>query len=415
MPDCELGGGHRVFFIVAGSLCGLPVFVLAAQVSTALGLTSSRTAFILGGAISGALGALSAYAGATTRMNLAMLAEHAFGRWGGELVKLVIALCLVGWFGVILSVLGSTASTALLDISNAHVRPEWVSMSASFAVALIALRGVAGLERLGMIIAPLLILLLLWTVSRDCGVTPFVVASAAPEKIGFDAAVSAVIGIYIVGIVIQPDYGRFVRRPGRAAFASGMALAVAYPAILAFSSIPAMKCGAPDLISVMVAVGIGVPALALLFLGAWIDASVSLYSGCLSLTNQFRPLRLPWVIVCVAILGCFLAALHAEQHFMPFLVALGIALPPVAAVLVLDVFMRRPNTGAPAGRPPVRWTSCMAWFAGSVAGYGSQAGWISISGIASVDSILVAAAVVASRGIREPGTRATKLLDGKLE
>lgn len=119
VPDCELGGGHRVFFIVAGSLCGLPVFVLAAQVSTALGLTSSRTAFILGGAISGALGALSAYAGATTRMNLAMLAERAFGRWGGELVKLVIALCLVGWFGVILSVLGSTASTALSD-ERAH-------------------------------------------------------------------------------------------------------------------------------------------------------------------------------------------------------------------------------------------------------------------------------------------------------
>lgn len=415
VPERELCGAQRVFFIVAGSLCGLPVFVLSAQISIALGGTLSRTAFLLGGAISGALGALSAYAGARTRMNLAMLAERAFGRWGGEVVKLVIAMCLIGWFGVILSVLGVTASSALSDVSGILIRPEWVSMAASFAVTLVALRGVAGLERLGMVIAPLLVLLLLWTLVHDCGTR--VAVATAVQPIGFGSAVSAVIGIYIVGIVIQPDYGRFVRRPGRAALASGTALAVAYPAILVFSSIPAMKCAAPDLISVMVAVGIGVPAVALLFLGAWIDASVSLYSGCLSLTNQFRPLRLHWVIVFVSILGCLLAAAHAERLFMPFLLALGIALPPIAAVLALDVLVKQINpvasvSGGAASPPGVRWTSCIAWFAGSVIGYCSQVGWASISGIPSIDSVIIAAAVVLGTRWSSACARYVKTLQG---
>src|ERR1700748_1933859 len=105
LPDVHLGGGHRVFFIVAGALCGLPAYILAAQVVNGMGLRRGIYAFIAGGLLSGFLGGLSAYCGARTRMNLAMLADEAFGLIGGRIVKMVIALSLVGWVGVILRVL----------------------------------------------------------------------------------------------------------------------------------------------------------------------------------------------------------------------------------------------------------------------------------------------------------------------
>jgi len=92
VPDAQLGGGHRVFFIVAGALCGLPGFVLSAQVVHGMGMARARYAFVAGGLISGTLGALSAYSGARTRMNLAMLADEAFGKLGGRVVKTMIAL-----------------------------------------------------------------------------------------------------------------------------------------------------------------------------------------------------------------------------------------------------------------------------------------------------------------------------------
>jgi cytosine permease len=251
VPDAQLGGGHRVFFIVAGALCGLPGFVLAAQVVHGMGLARARYAFVVGGLISGVLGALSAYSGARTRMNLAMLADEAFGTLGGRVVKSVIALSLIGWVGVILSVLGATAGSAIHSLYGIDINSVWIAIGTAVVVAGITLHGVRGLEQVGMVIAPLLLVLLAYTFYRGC---PPSAVSVLPtsNSLGFGAAVSAVVGEYVVGIVIQPDYGRFVRRPVSAGIASGLALGVAFPCILTLSAIPTFKCTATDLIAVMV-------------------------------------------------------------------------------------------------------------------------------------------------------------------
>jgi len=168
VPDAQLSGAHRVFFIVAGALCGLPGFVLAAQVVHGMGLARARYAFIVGGLISGVLGALSAYSGAKTRMNLAMLADEAFGTQGGRVVKSVIALSLIGWVGVILSVLGATAGAAIHSLYGINVDSVWIAIATAVAVAGITLHGVRGLEQVGMVIAPLLLVLLAYTFYRGC-------------------------------------------------------------------------------------------------------------------------------------------------------------------------------------------------------------------------------------------------------
>jgi len=410
VPDAQLGGAHRVFFIVAGALCGLPVYVLAAQVVHGMGLSRARYAFLVGGLLSGSLGALSAYCGARTRMNLAMLADEAFGTVGGRVVKTVIALSLVAWVGVILSVLGATAGSAIHSLYDVNIDASWIAIAAAIAVGAIALHGVRGLEQVGMVIAPLLLVLLAWTFYKGCTATG-VAASVAPGTLGFGAAVSAVVGEYVVGIVIQPDYGRFVRRPSGAGIASGLALGVAFPCILTLSALQTFKCSAADLIGVMVAVGIGLPAIALLVLGAWIDASACLYSGSLSLTNEVKRFRLPWVTISSAGIGCLCAIFHAEKFFMPFLAILGVTFPPVAAINILHTLTRASDTPAAAGitRPPqVRWAAALAWLAGSCVGYLSSNGYLTVSGIASIDSILVTGVIwLAATRVRRAARRDT--------
>ena len=388
VPEAQLGGAHRVFFIVAGALCGLPAFVLAAQVTRGMGLQRAIYAFIAGGLLSGFLGALSAYCGARTRMNLAMLADEAFGSIGGRLVKIVIALSLVGWVGVILSVLGATAGAAIHSIYGITVDSAWIATGAALAVTMIALRGVKGLEHVGMLIGPLLLVLIAWTFYK--GWTP-AASKAVPATLGFGAAVSAVVGEYVVGIVIQPDYGRFVRRPAGAGVAAGLALGVAFPCILTFAAIPTFQSGAADLIGVMVMVGIGLPALALLVLGAWIDASACLYSGSLSLTNQVKRFKLPWVTACSAAIGCIIAVLHAQTVFMPFLGILGVAFPPVAAVNILHTLTSR-SLEERGPSPALRPVALVSWVLGSVVGYLTSHEFFTVTGIASIDSIVVTAA-----------------------
>jgi cytosine permease len=398
VPDIQLGGGHRVFFIVAGALCGLPGYVLAAQVVNGMGLQRAITAFVAGGLLSGLLGASSCYCGARTRMNLAMLADEAFGLVGGRIVKTVIALSLAGWVGVILSVLGATAGATIHTLYGFTFDSAWIAIIAAVAVTAIALRGVKGLEHVGMVIAPLLLALIAWTIFKGCApAVPVLPPTAPAASLGFGAAVSAVVGEYVVGIVIQPDYGRFVRRPVSAAVAAGLALGVAFPCILTLAAIPTYRCGAADLIGVMVMVGIGLPALALLVLGAWIDASACLYSGSLSLTNEVKRFRLPWVVACTAAFGCVLAVFHAERIFMPFLAILGVAFPPVAAVNILHTFSSSAaNESTADGRsapPPYRPIALLAWACGSVSGYFTSHDYFTLTGIASIDSIVITAAV----------------------
>jgi cytosine permease len=388
VPEAQLGSARRVFFIVAGSLCGLPGYVLAAQVANGMGLRRAIQAFIVGGLLSGFLGALSAYSGARTRMNLAMLADEAFGFVGGRIVKTMIALSLIGWVGVILSVLGATAGAALHSIYGVTFDSAWIGVVAAVAVTVIALRGVQGLEHVGMLIAPLLLGLIAWTFYKGCGSST---SMTVPGALGFGAAVSAVVGEYVVGIVIQPDYGRFVRHPVGGGVAAGLALGVAFPCILTLAAIPTFNCGAADLIGVMVRVGIGLPSLALLMLGAWIDASACLYSGRLRMTNQVKRFKLPWVTACSAGIGCAIAIAHAEKVFMPFLALLGVAFPPVAAVNILHTLRRGdPENAEP---PALRPIAILAWLLGSVTGYLTSHDNFTVTGIASIDSVVVAAVV----------------------
>jgi cytosine permease len=389
VPDAATVSAWRVFFIVTGSLCGLPVFVLAAQLANALGPRPALAAFILGAVISGLLGALSAWAGAATRLNLALLAERCFGRLGAAAVKLVVALSLVGWFGVIINVLGVTAATAAERIFGLRLAAGWIAASAALIVAVIAWRGIAGLDRLGRLVAPLTAVLLLYAVVQTLAGFDAAAAARPVAGIGFGAAVSAVVGSYIVGIVIQPDYGRFVRSPRAAGLACGSALGLLYPLVLVASAIPALVLAEAELIGAMILLGIGVPALILLLLGAWIDASACLYSASLSLTNQIPRVRLAWMVAAVAAVGALLALLQAERYFLPFLTTLGFAFPPIATIQIIEVLCRR---DAP---PPMllRAVPCLAWLAGSAMGYAAAQHQLSLTGVSTLDAVLVAAVI----------------------
>lgn len=392
VPEEATGPARTVFFIVAGSCCGLPVFILSSNVTAGLGFRRALTAFIVGSIISGVLGGLSAYAGARTRMSLPLLAQRTFGHWGAQVVKLAIALSLIGWFGVIVSVLGATMSTTVQRVFAVTVPPAAISIPLSALVTFVVLKGVTGLERLGQVIVPLTAILLAIAAALTVGKLDANVNGSGSGALGFGAAVSAIVGSYIVGITIQPDYGRFVRRPLGAGLACLMALGVAYPLVLFMSAIPSTALGQPDLIAALTALGIGLPALGLLLTGAWMDSSACMYSGSLSLANLFPRWPLNRIVVGVGIFGAVLALLHVEDHFMPFLELLSIALPPVAAVQCSEAIRPTHPMQSTTDDPAFRWSAIAAWIVGTVFGLASAHAGISITGIATLDSIIGALA-----------------------
>lgn len=339
VPVSEQGSGWKIFFIVAGSLCGLPVFILSAHIFSSLGFVQGMSAVAVGGAIAGLLGACTAFTGSKSRMGLALLADQAFGPWGASLVKLIIAISLIGWFGVNIGVLGVTAASALTQMTGYNIGALMIGLPVCLLIAGITLYGATGLERLGNILVPATLLVLIASLVLVAPQLQDVWSKQGNGSMSFGGAVSAVVGAYVVGIVIQPDYGRFVRRPRFAALGAGIALGIAYPVIMTMSSVASLASGTPEFISAMILLGFGLPALVVLLLGAWIDSSACLYSASLSLANQFPRFKFITIIAAITVVGVILVVIGADKAFIPFLIALSVSLPPLATILVLSCFL----------------------------------------------------------------------------
>ena len=69
------------------------------------------------------------------------------------------------------------------------------------------------------------------------------------------------------------------------------------------------------------------------------------------------------------VIGCAFAVMGIINSFIPFLVALGLIIPPIAAIYVIDGFYTFRKAGyaaTPQDAPPFRWVAIGVWL-GSLA------------------------------------------------
>ncbi|MDA5194152.1 cytosine permease [Govanella unica] len=392
VPDSATYSGFHIALVIISGTIAIPAFMMAAQIGNAIGLSDGIKAFMLGCLVLGSMGALTSYVGSRSRYSTYMLTAFAFGRSGAKLVNLVIALVLVGWFGVLGYVFAQAAHQTVLDLFDLSV-PLWVFIiiGSGLKVA-VTIAGFKGIDILARFLVPLLALLLGYAAFLSFDKIPSWSAPGGLPTMTFSIAVSAVIGSYIAGVIIQPDYSRFARKASHALWAAFIALGVSFPLVQFLSAVPSVATGQHDLIIIMIALGIGVPAFLLLLLSSWSSNVLCLYSSALSLSTIFTRAHLWQITLGIGIVGTILALFNVEQYFISFLVLLGVAIPPIAAIYVLDMFIVRRgnyNEQALADAPAINVGSFAAWGLGILVGYLASENILSLSGIASIDSILV--------------------------
>src|SRR5690606_11428064 len=107
-----------------------------------------------------------------------------------------------------------------------------IGLPMSIGIAAVTVFGAKGLERIGNVLIPVTAVVLILSVYLVFPQLDRVWATTGKGSLDFASCVAAVVGTVIVGVVIQPDYGRFIRRPRDAALGSGLSLGVMYPLIL---------------------------------------------------------------------------------------------------------------------------------------------------------------------------------------
>lgn len=388
VPDSQTVSSGHIALVITGGTIAIPAFLMAAQVGSNLGFITAVMAFSCGAFILGTMNACTSWVGGITRLSASKLTENAFGFHGAKWINGLIAFTLAGWYGVNCKMFGDAANTVLTSL-GINLPISLYMVIGSVLMLWVSLKGFKGIDKLALWLVPLMILFIFYAAKLAMESPNAHLLWQTQNQMSFSSAVSAVVGAYIVGVVIQPDYSRFAKSPKGASISAGLALLVAFPIVLVLTSIPAIISQQSDLILVMVGIGIGAPAFFLLLLSSWSSNVLSLYSSSLSINTIAPKFSLRNITIFIGVLGTIIAFGDVQKYFIDFLILLGIAIPPVGAIYCLNFWFNKAHENQALVIKHHHWSAIGAWLFGCLLGVSSYLGHFTITQVPSLDSILI--------------------------
>jgi cytosine permease len=237
-------------------------------------------ATMLGSLLLGLLAMACAYVGAATGLSTAMISRAVFGRIGGAILALAIAVSLVGWYAVQAGFFGANAQIAFTEFTGIDVPVQVFTAIGGVLMAITAFWGYRSINRLSTLAVPLLLLLLIvgvivaFTVNGSAGLDAPVEATFT-----FGGAVSLVMGIFILGVVLAPDMARWAKTPKQAMIAGFVGFFFGNSIILVVAILLARIMNGTELMAIFFALGLGGVAVIVLILAQWTTNTTNLYSA----------------------------------------------------------------------------------------------------------------------------------------
>lgn len=386
----------------------MPGFLMAAQIGAGAGFHPALVGFFIGCQVLGLTGIIVSRVGVRSKLSTYMILQFPFGRTGGRLPSLLIGLVLFFWFAMLCSLLGAAAAESLRSLTGVIWPAPPLAVTSGLGMVAITIYGFNAITRMSMIVVPTMAVVLLYGAWRAWSFGDHsLLDGPGTGAFGVSAAISAVIGAYSGGIVTLPDYLRYARNPGRALAAVYLALAVSFPIVLIVTALPSVMFAEEDLIRILMMLGIGVGALIVLIFSTVSSNVAMLYSSGLALATASSQLGFRRGVILLGVVASAISALDILSLFIPYISLLGISIPSLCAIYMCDFYLVRRgdySTDSLLGHVRVFPPGFIGWTAGFVGGLLSHYGWITITTVTAVDSMLIAATVYTVAARRWPAS-----------
>lgn len=396
VPEDRTTPGWRVALIVATFFVSLPGFLNCAQIGLALGFYAAVLAAFLSGLALCAGGCLTSIVSVRSRLTTYLLVQRSFGRVGAALVNLVIAAVHFGWFGVNISFFGDAMVAAMHEVYGVEGNFAVFVIAGSVVMAVSTIFGFRTLDRLALLAVPLLGTIVIGVCVMAANRYGFVVERSPdpPAAMSFGVALSALIGSNILVVAAMPDLSRYIRSTREAVQSMTLSFPVAAPLFMIVVAITALATGDTDIMQLIVGLGFGIPAIAMLVLSIWTINALNLYSASLSLSATFPAIR-SWIFTLIGgAVGGGLALAGIIDAFVPFLLLLGMIIPPIAAIYVIDglaVFRHADAAASIRHLPAMRWHAVGVWVGSVAVALMAANGVFTLTTVPALDASLVAA------------------------
>jgi len=401
VPADKLVTGWRIGLVVIGVAITIPAFLSGAQIGHALGVRDGLIAILGGGALIALTAGLTGVVGARTRLPTAMILRGAFGDSGARAVNSLIGLTLLGWFSVTAQLFGDALATMSSDLA-ATLGNGPIVLGGAAVMTATTVFGFKALDKLSLAAVPLMALflvaiLILAQPARLAGMT------GGGGGLGLGQAISAVAGSFMVGATIFPDLARYAKTPGHAMLAAGLGFLIGFPAVLLAAAAASMASGQSDFLKVIMALGLGGPGLALIIFATWTTNANNIYSASLFFAPTLPGVAKWKIVIAAGAAGAGLAWIGLADRFIPFLMFLGVAIPPVAGIYIAHfLILRRP----PLDGRAVNWPAMAVWTVSFALGGGSVLGlYGSPTGAPACDTLILALAAYSGLALASARTK----------
>lgn len=334
----------EVLVMRIGSLACVSQIMLGAALGYGMTFWGAFWATMLGSVllqiVSYALGAAAAEEG----LSISLLSRWAgFGKMGSSIIGGVIALSLMGWFGVQNSVFadGLYKATGIFNMA------VW-SIICGLGLTLLVVFGYKVLSITANISVPLFLLAIgIAAVHLLSGynIGDLIHAEPAGPTLSLAAATTMVAGGFMVGAIITPDVSRYMKSKKDVFWMTLIGTFVGELGVNMLAVLMALAVRTSDIVNIM------------LDLAGWLGAAIvifstiklndmNLYSSSLGATNMINALfnvKVNRVAATwgVGIIGTLLSVMGILDHFVGFLSLLGVAVPPVAGIMIVDYYLLR--------------------------------------------------------------------------
>lgn len=389
---------------VAAVWFGFPMILTCAVfggiLAALLGFQSAVVAILLGNLILFAYVGVLSYMSGESGLNFALLASRVFGRIGYVVASGFLATVVVGWFAF------NTGLTGLSVSQSFGWNERLATLLAGVLFVGITYVGIRALSVLGMVAAPMFVVLAavaLWLIAAEPNglgdVWNYSGAASGAGAMSLGAGITLVVATFADSGTMTADFTRWARNGKAAAFAASSAFPVAnmvaflVGAVVAASGVVADPATNGGSFLPLIANGHGwlLSALVLVFIFVNLGSVCThcLYNGAVGWSHILGS-RMRLLTLVLGVVGTLAAIAGVWSLFLDWLNVLGVFVPPIGAVVIMDqLVMRTPE--ADRQTQPVRWTAFAAWGVGAVA-----AGWIHYNAPQYVEVLagIVASAVV---------------------
>lgn len=381
--------GLRIAMILLG-IAVTPVLLSSSSLGNQLSSSSLVTVVLLGGLILTILAAITISVGEKARLPTYGIVKYAFGEKGAIAINILMAISLFGWIAVTANMFGHSVHDLLLQHGITLPVPLLVIAGCVVFVASTAF-GFAVLGKVAQVAVPIIALVLcyiLYIATHSEVTTPAEVVS-----MNTGVTVSTVVGTIIVLVATLPDFGSFVHNRKHALISAAVTFLIAYPLLYWAGATPSALSGQGSLLGAMTIFGAVLPGALLLIFACVTGNAGNMFQGTLVVSTLLTRFPKWQITIALGVLSAIVGSLDIMAWFIPFLLFLGIATPPVAGIYIADFFLYRRNGYQElvlTQEPQIKVLTFVAWILGAAVGFMTVKGLFTLTSIPSVDSIVVA-------------------------